>query len=200
LEKTIFKLLIFLVAVTAIFSSLARAAVTEEEARRIFEEKNCKICHTFDDVKNKVASWATKYDNIDQAANAEAIGEYSDFKGLLEYMRDTTPVEPRATDEELQILEEYYKQLFEASRPVQAQPTQEAETVTVTETYTTTTTVTVVETVTETETATRILTVTITPAEEEKGTTRLIASISYIVALLVVLSVVIIVVMYLLRR
>ncbi len=199
IRKVAYSLLVLLIVITTTVSTLTEAT-TEEEARRIFDEKNCKLCHAFDDVKNKVVSWATKYNSIDEAAAAEAIGEYSDFKGLLQYMRDTTPVEPRATDDDLQKLYEYFSQLFEESKPVQTQPTQQVETITVAETYTTTITETVVETVTEVETTTKILTITITPVEEEEGTAKLIASISYVVALLVVLSVVAIIVMYILRR
>ncbi len=129
---------------------MALAEVDEAKAKQVFEAR-CASCHNgasapdFQGTIDKVKSWATKYANLDEAVKAEykAFGGAESYDQLMQQMKQFSA---GITDEEYQLLYNYFKQVFEASAqagaPEQKQETpQETTTATPTPTQTPTTTI-----------------------------------------------------------
>ena len=137
--------------------------VSEQEAYQAFLEAGCTECHdgsSAPDWNGTIATiqeWAAMYASIDEAVQYEYTfqGGADSYDEMMQAMRDLTG---SVTDEQYQLLYNFFLQVFQAAR-AEAEQTQTTttpapgectgETVTVTVTTTLTRTKTVTETITE---------------------------------------------------
>ncbi|MCE4617483.1 MAG: hypothetical protein F7C32_02745 [Desulfurococcales archaeon] len=102
-------LALLIVAVTTAYTVTSQS--NEQEAQQAFENAGCTACHSWDEVTGTITSWAQTYDNIDSAA----LTEYGkDFNGLMQDMRSFAP---SLTDDQYQLLHQYFLDLFQANQP-----------------------------------------------------------------------------------
>lgn len=165
------------------FTSLGQPS--EQQAYQAFVDAGCTSCHNggyapdWNGTVQTIIEWAMNYDNIDEAVAAE-YGSATTYDELMEQMKAYTP---GITDEQYQILYDFFLELFnyynsQQTTTTTTQPattTTQPETTTETATETTSTpacnataTVTVTETVTKTKTKT--VTETLTKYEESTVT------------------------------
>ncbi len=124
-----------LLAVLLACGALAAAAITEEEARRLFEELRCNTCHVeggiaspWEEVLEEVGEeWPAEYATIDDAArDVEYMGQkmFRDFSHLMEVMGRNVG----APEDKLRQLEDFFRELFERGKAeaAEAKPAPEA--------------------------------------------------------------------------
>ena len=124
-----------------ITSLIALAEVDEAKARQVFEAR-CASCHNgvsaldFQGTVDKMRSWAAKYASLDEAVRSEyrAFGGAESYDQLMQQMKQFTV---GITDEEYQLLYDYFKQVFEAGRQAGEQKQQQETTTTAAATTTT---------------------------------------------------------------
>lgn len=137
-----------------------------------------RTSRALDGTLQKIRSWASKYATLDEAVQAEYTfsGGASSFDELMAQMHQFAPT---ATDQDIQLLTDFFKAVFQEAKSSTTPTTTPAETTTTTPTQTTTTqqpggTVTVTETLTETTTVTKTVTRTQTvPATVETTITKI---------------------------
>ena len=154
-------------------------SISENQAYQAFVKAGCTECHDgssapdWKETVEIVRSWAMQYDTIDEAVQNEYTfaGGADSYAEMMAVMREYTE---GVTDEQFNILYQFFIQVFEearASRPQQTttpppRETIQASTVTVTETKTITRTKTITETITKVVTETRESTVIVTEKTE----------------------------------
>lgn len=184
-------LLAIAVLLPFILGVLAHAgSISEDQAYQAFVKAGCTECHDgssapdWEGTVETVRSWAMQYDTIDEAVQNEYTfaGGADSYAEMMAVMREYSE---GITDEQYNILYQFFIQIFQeakASRPQQTttpppRETVQASTVTVTETKTVTRTKTVTETltkiITETKESTLIITEKTEPLEERLTPTTL---------------------------
>ena len=119
--RAILPLAILAILVTTGIAALA--AISEEEARRIFEELRCNTCHVeggvaspWEEMVEEVGEeWPAKYTTIDDAAkDVTYMGQkmFRDFTHLMEVMGQNVG----APEDKLRQLEDFFRKLFEEGK------------------------------------------------------------------------------------
>ena len=125
------------ILVPLLATGLAAAAVSEEEARRVFEELRCNSCHvsggvapSWEEMVRIIGGeWPQRYGSIDEAArDVSYMGQrmFNDFTHLMKVMGDAVG----APEDKVRVLEEFFRSLFEEGKagatptgtPAQATP------------------------------------------------------------------------------
>ena len=195
-------------------------SISEDDARQAFEQAGCTSCHNggaapdWDGIVQVIEEWAQNYNSLDEAVQNEYTfaGGADSYDEMMETMKQYTP---GITDEQYQMLYQFFIQVFEEARS-QAQTTTTTtqppstttetttaagtggvstvtETVTVTKTKEKTETETVTELIKEKEEKQVIVTEEKTPAEEYMVP----GAMKYAVVVAVVLAVIGLVYLYL---
>ncbi|WP_167827849.1 c-type cytochrome [Pyrolobus fumarii] len=106
-----------LLALVIVAFSVAALAITEEEAKQVFEKAGCATCHStpgndFKSLVDKIRSWASKYASLDEAV-ANEYKQAQTYDQLMQQMKQYTP---SISDEDYQLLYQFFKQVFEEAK------------------------------------------------------------------------------------
>ena len=142
-----------------------QAQATEAEARQVFETVGCINCHNggqapdWEGTLGKIRDWASRYGSLDEAVQAEYTfsGGAASFDELMAQMHQFTPT---ATDQDIQLLSEFFRNVFQEAKTATPTPTTTTTTTTPTTTPPPGGPATVTETVTETVTISTTITET----------------------------------------
>ncbi len=171
-ENRLTILLVLGLVILGVAAATMSAQTSEAEARQVFESVGCTNCHVeggvaepWDGTLQKIRSWASKYNTLDEAVQAEYTfsGGAASFDELMTQMHQFTPT---ASDQDIQLLADFFKAVFQEAKGSATTTTPPpTETVTTTAPETTTSpppggVVTVTETVVETTTVTKTVTKT----------------------------------------
>ncbi len=172
-ENRLTLLLVLGLVVLGLAAATLSAQTSEAEAKQVFENVGCNVCHNggqapdWDGTLQKIREWASKYSTLDEAVQAEYTfsGGAASFDELMVQMHQFTPA---ATDQDIQLLTDFFKAVFQeaqASATTTTPPPPPPTETTTTPAETTTPpppsgAVTVTETVTETATVTKTVTKT----------------------------------------
>ncbi|MCE4598964.1 MAG: hypothetical protein F7C81_02045 [Desulfurococcales archaeon] len=146
-------LIIIILGLAGLGYTIIYASISEDQARQLFESSGCTGCHNggiapdFAGTIEKIKTWASKYNTLDEAVASEApsFSMFNNVKTWDELMNSMPGITPELTD--------FFTNIFTQSKTTTTTTTQETTTTTKTTTTTTQQTTTTTET-TETTTIT----------------------------------------------
>jgi hypothetical protein len=115
--------IVFLAVTILAVGQISLAVLSEEEARKLFEELRCVTCHveggiadSWEEIIHEIEEeWPAEYPTIDDAArDTEYMGQkiFRDFSHLMQVMGQNVG----APEDKIKQLEEFFRKLFEEGK------------------------------------------------------------------------------------